>query len=139
MTKTILSAAVAVSLAFFVVGCNKEEHDHGMQHETPEQAAERAKAAPTKVGTDQKEVPVTVDGKGFTPSHIEVKKGAETTLKFTRTTDATCATKVVFPEINLSKDLPLNQAVAVKVPTAEARTLTFQCGMGMYKSSVVIN
>ena len=50
-----------------------------------------------------------------------------------------CAKKVVFPEIKVEKDLPLNQAVAIKVPTGEARTLTFQCGMGMYKSAVVIN
>jgi hypothetical protein len=26
----------------------------------------------------------------------------------------------------------------VHVPTDQARTLTFQCGMGMYKSSVII-
>ncbi len=139
MTKTILSAAVAVALTFAIVGCNQKEHDHGVQHETSEQAAERAKAGPTKVGADQKVVPVSVDAKGFTPSRIDVTKGADTTLQFTRTTDSTCAKKVVFPEINVSKDLPLNQAVAVKVPTSEARTLTFQCGMGMYKSAVVIN
>ena len=139
MQHKILTAVIALSLSFGFVACNKKEHEsgshEGMQHEMSEQG----NAPAAKAAAGQKEVPVTVDGKGFTPSRIEVKKGADTTLEFTRTTDATCAKKVVFPEINVSKDLPLNQAVAVKVPTSEARTLTFQCGMGMFKSAVVIN
>ena len=82
---------------------------------------------------------ITVDDKGFTPSSVSVKKGDHAQLVFTRTTDSTCATEVVFPEINLKKALPLKQPVTVDVPTDAARTLTFQCGMGMFKSSVVIH
>lgn len=85
------------------------------------------------------QVDVTANEKGFQPSSVTVKKGAPATLVFTRTTDDTCATKVVFPELSLEKDLPKNQPVAITVPTEKAQTLTFQCGMGMYKSSVVIS
>ena len=83
-------------------------------------------------------VAVTVDGKGFTPSSASFKKGEHAQLVFTRTSDETCAKEVVFPELNVKKPLPLNQAVAIDVPTADARTLTFQCGMGMFKSKVTI-
>ncbi len=82
---------------------------------------------------------ITANEKGFTPSSVMLKKGEKAELVFTRTTDATCATEVVFPEINLKKDLPLNKPVAIAVPTDAARKLTFQCGMGMFKSAVVIN
>ncbi len=83
-------------------------------------------------------IDITVDGKGFHPSYLEVDEGAKATLRFTRTSDKTCATEVVFPEIDVRKPLPLNSPVTVVVPTAKARTLTFSCGMGMYKSKLVI-
>ncbi len=83
-------------------------------------------------------VNVTVSGDGFVPSSITAKQGEPLTLEFTRVSDKTCATQVVFPELNVTKDLPLNGPVRIEVPTQTARKLTFQCGMGMYKSSVVV-
>jgi len=84
-------------------------------------------------------IKVTAGEKGFEPSSVRLKKGAPATLVFTRTTDETCATEVVFPELNLKKDLPKGQPVAITIPTDKDQTLTFQCGMGMYKSSVVVS
>ncbi|MBS2015175.1 MAG: cupredoxin domain-containing protein [Deltaproteobacteria bacterium] len=83
-------------------------------------------------------IPITASSKGFEPSSVKLKKGAPATLVFTRTTDDTCATEVVFPELSVKKDLPKGVAVAISVPTEKEQTLTFQCGMGMYKSSVVV-
>lgn len=83
-------------------------------------------------------VDITASDKGFQPSSVTVKKGEPATLVFTRTTDDTCATEVVFPQLSLKKDLPKGQPVAISVPTDKEQTLTFQCGMGMYKSSVVV-
>lgn len=85
-----------------------------------------------------KVVKVTVADSGFNPSSITLAKGDRATLEFTRTSNATCADKVVFPDLGITKDLPLNKPVAVDVPTGNARKLTFQCGMGMYQSAVVV-
>lgn len=81
---------------------------------------------------------VVANEKGFVPSSIELEKGQPATLIFTRTTDSTCARDIVFPELDINQPLPLNEPVKLEIPTGEARTLTFQCGMAMYKSSVVI-
>lgn len=112
------------ALSLFALTCSKES--------TSDQSAPASKGAP-------KIVAITAGDDGFQPSRVEVDKGVPTTLRFTRTSKDTCATKVVFPEIKLEKDLPLNQAVDVPVPTDKARTLVFQCGMGMFKSSLVIS
>jgi len=84
-------------------------------------------------------VAVTASEKGFEPSSVTFKKGAPASLVFTRTTDDTCAKEVVIPDLNVKKDLPKNQPVAIEIPTDKAQTLTFQCGMGMYKSAIVVN
>jgi plastocyanin domain-containing protein len=110
-------------------GCSKSQAD------TKQDPAATSVAAKNANGS----YAITANDKGFTPSSVSVKKGEKAELVFTRTTDATCATEVVFPEINLRKDLPLNKPVAISVPTDTARTLSFQCGMGMFKSAVVIN
>jgi len=83
-------------------------------------------------------VEITANENGFVPDSVTLQKGQAATLRFTRTTDETCADKVVFPELKIEKDLPLKQAVEIPIDTKEARTLSFQCGMGMYKSKVVI-
>jgi len=83
-------------------------------------------------------VAVVVDGTGFKPSTVKFKKGGPATLVFTRKSDDTCATEVVFPQLDLKKPLPRDQPVSVVIPTDKEQTLVFQCGMGMYKSSVVV-
>ncbi len=66
-------------------------------------------------------------------------KGQELSLQFTRTTDDTCVKSVSIPESGVTKQLPLSQPVTVDIPTLDARMFTFQCGMGMFKGSVVIH
>lgn len=75
---------------------------------------------------------------GFSPNTVAVAKGQKLTLDFVRTSKDTCATAVVFPELKIEKELPLAETVSIEIPTGESRTLAFQCGMGMYKSKVVI-
>lgn len=113
-----LARGVGLTALFLLVGCENK----------------------TGVTATSGSVAVIVDDKGFTPSSVTFKKGAQNaSLVFTRKTDETCATEVVFPELNVKKDLPKNQPVTIAIPTDKEQKLTFQCGMGMYKSAVVVN
>lgn len=122
------------ALALFVLAaCSKSES-------APAGPSAASGAAPAAVEADGvTTTAVTADDTGFHPSSVTFAKGRPARLVFTRTTDDTCARQVVFPDLSLTKDLPLNEKVAIDVPTSEPRKLTFQCGMGMFKSSVVVN
>jgi len=94
--------------------------------------------APVATASAPRMINVSVSGDGFSPAEVRIAKDQPTTLVFTRTSDATCAKEVVFPELNVKKALPLNVNVPIEIPVTSARTLTFQCGMGMFKSKVVV-
>jgi plastocyanin domain-containing protein len=122
------AARAAFYICLFLGACSKSSKSAPPEPEVP------IPAPPPGV----QQTKVIVDDKGFTPSHVEVQKGKPASLVFVRTTDDTCAKEVVFPDLKLEKELPLRTAVNVDIPTTDARTLTFQCGMAMYKSAVVI-
>jgi len=130
--KTVMSHSALAKLTTLVLlvlsaspACHSREHE-GSEGPKP------------VVAVGDQVIAVTADERGFTPAAVETQHGAKLTLRFTRTTDATCADKVVFPEAGIEQALPLKQPVDVIVPTDQARTLAFQCGMGMFKSAVVI-
>ena len=79
-------------------------------------------------------VEIKVDGKGFHPDHITVKKNQPVVLAFTRTTDATCAKAIVVDlgdGNKLHKDLPLDKTIEIDATFAKAGDLTYTCGMDM--------
>jgi hypothetical protein len=78
---------------------------------------------------------VEVAAAGFQPSRVEL--GDDHRIVFRRTSDATCATAVAFPDLGVEKQLPLNADVTVELPPTAKGELTFQCGMGMYRGKVV--
>jgi plastocyanin domain-containing protein len=58
------------------------------------------------------------------------------TLVFTRTADDGCGAQLVFPSLNIRRDLPLNEPVEVAF-TPTVGTTAFTCGMSMLRGSVV--
>ena len=82
-------------------------------------------------------IAITVDGSGYHPASVNAPAGKPTTLVFTRTSDEGCGQQLVFPSLNIRKDLPLNQAVKVDLTMPASGSVAFTCGMGMYRGTVV--
>lgn len=86
--------------------------------------------------------PRTVDLKvgegGFEPAQVHVKKGEALKLVFTRTTDETCAKKLVIKEANVRKELPLNQPVTIEFTPSKTGEIRYACGMNMVSGVLVV-
>lgn len=103
-------------------------------------ASARTEASPETKGAVPSEAvqrrAITVDGTGFHPSEISGKPGQKVSLVFRRTTDATCAKQVVFKDLGIRKELPLDQETEVTVTVGNA-PIGFACGIDMLRGSIV--
>ncbi len=83
-------------------------------------------------------VKITVDKNGFSPSSIEAEAGHKLNLVFNRADKNNCGNTVVFPKLKIRKKLPVGKDVIVSFTPTEAGNITFTCGMGMMKGSIVV-
>lgn len=93
--------------------------------------------AASSIEAHPKTVRVSVTKKGFSPGSINTEVGSPLTLIFTRRSSEGCGSKVVFPTLGITKNLPIGKAVTVKFTPRQEGTIRFTCGMGMYKGSIV--
>lgn len=81
---------------------------------------------------------VSVSQAGFSPSRIEIPAGHPTTIAFTRDLKPNCASKVVIPDLGITKELPPGKTTLVNLPAMGQKELKFACGMGMYRGLLVV-
>jgi plastocyanin domain-containing protein len=82
-------------------------------------------------------IEILVDGGTYTPSRIAVEVGKEVTLRFFRKDASPCAERVVFDELGINVELPLNEHTDVAITPPEAGEFAFTCQMQMYRGSLV--
>ncbi len=134
-SSTVSSAVLCVSLAVGAIGCKQSPpaHNHGSSP-----TASNATSDSTTVVAPGGSVTIRVDGSGYHPPRIRATANSEITLSFLRTTDECCGQQLKIPSLNINRDLPLNQPVAVAVRVPASGELGFTCGMDMYRGAVVI-
>lgn len=82
--------------------------------------------------TGPQRVRVAITEAGFVPAMIEVKRGRPVEVTFSRSTEQTCGTDVVFTTLHRGYDLPLNKEVKVELAAADiGDTLKYSCSMDM--------
>ena len=103
-------------------------------HEMGGEAGAKSEVAEVEAGG---KIAVNVDAGGYHPAEIHAPPKSKVTLEFKRSTEAGCGQKLVIKSMELEKDLPLNEVVAIEVEVPETGEPGFACGMDMYKGKVV--
>lgn len=113
-----------------------KEEQADKAEETEKAEAEKAEA-PVGRPDEEGKVLITATADEFLPSRVEVKGGEKVTLVFLREVEKSCMNKVVFPSLDIEKELPVGEKVEIEVTAPESGTIAFQCPMGMGKSAIV--
>ncbi len=87
--------------------------------------------------TEEKTIDILVQDGTYQPAAIEVPAGRVVTLRFTRRDATPCAEKVVFDDLGISLDLPLNQPQTVDLNPLAPGVHEFTCQMGMYRGRLI--
>jgi RND family efflux transporter MFP subunit len=136
----VLAGDVVVAVGSFSVRAERERL--GLRAAAPgaPPAAESTAAAPAAVADNPavQESRVNVTDASFDPPRITVRAGVPARLTFTRVSDKTCATSVVFPSLNIRRDLPLNKPVTIEFTPAKPGEIPFVCGVNMLRGTVVV-
>ncbi|HEX8268157.1 MAG TPA: cupredoxin domain-containing protein [Pyrinomonadaceae bacterium] len=113
--KLLFFAAFSVS-AIFLISCASVKTDD---------------AAPTEP------IKITVST-SYEPKSIAVKKGQPVKLAFYRKDDKNCGGEVVFPKLDIKRELPVGETVMVEFTPQETGDLAFTCGMNMMRGKILV-
>ena len=111
------------------LGLRKPRPDTARADQAPRGPDAPAAPAPT---------PVAITEKGFEPARVSVAAGRPARLTFTRKTDQTCATEVVFASLDIRRALPLDTPVTIEWTPERTGDVAFVCGMNMLRGTVVV-
>lgn len=84
-----------------------------------------------------REIEVVVEG-AYKPQRIEIAEGEHVRLRFVRKDYGPCTREVVFPKLNIRRELPTGQPVTIDLPTLAPGEYAFKCGMNMIKGLLVV-
>ena len=115
--------------------CSLMMKQSGSTNSTAEPAPAAAPAQSSSAGVQEHTINV---GDGFSPASITVQKGKPVRLHFRRGNEPTCATEVVFPDLDIRRPLPANKTTTVEFTPQKAGTLAFGCGMNMLGGKLVV-
>ena len=94
-------------------------------------------ATAARPGAEVREIEVIVDG-DYQPGRIILAAGERVRLRFVRREHTPCTREVVFPGLNIRRELPTDVPVVIDLPALAAGEYEFHCGMKMIRGALVV-
>lgn len=92
---------------------------------------------PREASIAEDDIVITVESGTYQPSRLKVSAGQPVTLTFLRKDASPCSAMVVFPDSDISEELPLNKAKTIVLPAMSRGEYAFNCQMQMYRGTLV--
>ncbi len=84
------------------------------------------------------EIQIVVKDGVYEPARIKIPKDQPVTLQFLRKDASPCAGTLLFPDLELSTELPVNSFSAIVLPGLKKGEYPFHCQMQMYKGCLIV-
>ena len=83
-------------------------------------------------------VTVVVDSGIYQPAHLLSPENKPLNINFIRKDSSSCAATVMFPDFDISAELPLNKLVKIQLPAMQQGEYVFHCQMKMYNGTLLV-
>ncbi len=93
---------------------------------------------PAEVSAAEGVITVIVENGTYQPSHIRLAADLPATIRFQRKDASPCAATVVFPDFDISEELPLNKDKEIELPAMSSGKYPFSCQMQMYRGELIV-
>ncbi|PKG80813.1 plastocyanin [Colwellia sp. 75C3] len=84
------------------------------------------------------DIKIVVNNGVYQPARIKIKAGQQTVIQFIRKDSSPCASMVLFPDVEITQELPFNGNKSVLLPPMKSGEYPFHCQMQMYKGILIV-
>jgi plastocyanin domain-containing protein len=93
---------------------------------------------PAEVSAAEGVITVIVENGTYKPSRIRLAENQAAIIRFQRKDASPCSGTVLFPDFQISEELPLNKNKEISLPIMRAGSYPFHCQMQMYRGEIVV-
>lgn len=92
----------------------------------------------TQAQTNATGLVILVSDGVYSPKKIKIEAGRSQIIQFLRKDATPCAETIIFPDIEVSENLPLGKTESIVLPPLSVGKYEFHCPMKMYSGTLIV-